>query len=187
MNETNKYGKHQKNKFKVKGILCLASTTVLSFFLQHRFVTNVINLEGTVIKDTSTHAVNGTSESKDGVTVNGNASKEDVSITKFGNSLKNVSVHYLKCDDFGGPDNLRAAEEMVYWSDIPSDSTFVSPFKRDDAEQYVTYEPDYGAFNNMRMTWENVVVFAIVTGRTLVLLPEREFPYITDVSVLNLS
>ena len=43
------------------------------------------------------------------------------------------------------------------------------------------------AFNNMRMAWENIVVFAVATGRTLVLLPERFFPYITDVSKISLS
>ena len=95
---------------------------------------------------------------------------------------KSAPIHSLRCDENVGPDNLKATKEMAYWSDIPSDATFVSPFKREGVEQYVTFEPDAGAFNNMRMAWENIVVFALATGRTLVLLPERIFPYITDVS-----
>lgn len=36
-------------------------------------------------------------------------------------------------------------------------------------EQYVTFEPDVGGWNNIRMQMELVLVFALVTGRTLVL------------------
>jgi hypothetical protein len=49
----------------------------------------------------------------------------------------------LNCDAYGGPEPEVAAE-MVYWSDIPSDSEFVSPFhaKHGQHKRYLTFEPD---------------------------------------------
>jgi hypothetical protein len=38
--------------------------------------------------------------------------------------------------------------------------------------QFVTYEVDYGGFNNVRMTLETLLVFAKATGRTIVLPPK---------------
>ena len=51
----------------------------------------------------------------------------------------------LSCDKHGGPSDEVAAE-MVYWSDIPSDSQFVSPFKKEGETKYMTFEPDGGEF-----------------------------------------
>lgn len=52
----------------------------------------------------------------------------------------------LKCESHGGADDEIAVKEMVYWSDIPSDAKFVSPFKtknnaKGGATQYMTFEP----------------------------------------------
>jgi hypothetical protein len=49
----------------------------------------------------------------------------------------------LNCDAYGGPAPEIAAE-MVYWSDIPSDSEFISPFhaKHGQHKRYLTFEPD---------------------------------------------
>jgi hypothetical protein len=52
----------------------------------------------------------------------------------------------LKCESYGGPNKKIFVNEMVYWSDIPSDSKFVSPFKTNNnakggAKQYMTFEP----------------------------------------------
>jgi hypothetical protein len=76
----------------------------------------------------------------------------------------------LSCSDHGGPsDGL--AEEMVFWSDIESDSKYRSPFY--DPEKYLTFEPDHGGWNNIRMAMETVMVLAHAMGRTLVLPPEQ--------------
>ena len=67
----------------------------------------------------------------------------------------------LSCSDHGGPsDGL--AEEMIFWSDIESDSKYRSPFY--DPEKYVTFEPDHGGWNNIRMAMETVLVLAHAMG-----------------------
>jgi GDP-fucose protein O-fucosyltransferase len=80
----------------------------------------------------------------------------------------------LKCDKYGGPSN-EAAAEMVYWQDIPSDAQFVSPYaKYGKAPKYLTFEPDQGAWNNIRMSMETATVLAQAMGRILVLPPEQD-------------
>lgn len=56
----------------------------------------------------------------------------------------------LSCTKYGGPTD-EVAKEMVYWSDIPSDSQFVSPFKKEGGGEtkYMTFEPDGGGWNNI--------------------------------------
>lgn len=49
----------------------------------------------------------------------------------------------LICDDHGGPSKELAAE-MIYWKDIPSDASWVSPFKKPNRRQFLTFEPDGG-------------------------------------------
>ena len=48
----------------------------------------------------------------------------------------------LTCEKWGGPSGESAAE-MVYWSDIPSDQDFISPFraKLGQHKKYMTFEP----------------------------------------------
>jgi hypothetical protein len=91
----------------------------------------------------------------------------------------NHTLAGLNCEAYGGPSE-DIAKEMVYWSDIPSDSKFVSPFYQgnsgyDDKAhvQYMTFEPDGGGWNNIRMAMETVVVLAHAMGRTLVLPPAQ--------------
>jgi hypothetical protein len=56
----------------------------------------------------------------------------------------------LNCDNWGGPSH-DAAQEMVYWEDIPSDERFASPFHQSNGPtQYLTFEPDGGGWNNIR-------------------------------------
>jgi len=84
----------------------------------------------------------------------------------------------LKCAAYGGPPDEIAAKEMVYWSDISSDAEYISPFKKsNDAKggptQYMTFEPDGGGWNNIRMAMETVVVMAHAMGRVLVMPPAQ--------------
>jgi hypothetical protein len=89
---------------------------------------------------------------------------------KAANKEDGFSLDGLSCDRFGGP-ALADAQEMVYWRDIPSDNRHVSPLKkRDGPPQYLTFEPDFGGWNNIRMAMETVVALAFAMGRTLVLV-----------------
>jgi len=76
----------------------------------------------------------------------------------------------LSCKDHGGPAD-EIASEMIFWSDIQSDSNYKSPFY--DEEKYITFEPDHGGWNNIRMAMETILVLAHAMGRTLVLPPDK--------------
>eukprot|EP00590_Aulacoseira_subarctica_P002343 CAMPEP_0172420092 /NCGR_PEP_ID=MMETSP1064-20121228/6487_1 /TAXON_ID=202472 /ORGANISM="Aulacoseira subarctica , Strain CCAP 1002/5" /LENGTH=548 /DNA_ID=CAMNT_0013159883 /DNA_START=192 /DNA_END=1838 /DNA_ORIENTATION=+ len=78
----------------------------------------------------------------------------------------------LSCAKYGGPSDA-AASEMVYWEDIEIDAKFISPFKRKDTTQYLTFEPDLAGFNNVRMGVETVVALAHAMGKTLIVPPDR--------------
>jgi len=80
----------------------------------------------------------------------------------------------LSCTAYGGPPDEVAAE-MVYWRDIPQDAAYVSPYKSyGPQKKYLTFEPDEGGWNNIRMSMETAVAFAHAMGRTLVMPPEQK-------------
>lgn len=106
---------------------------------------------------------------------------EEVSNSKGGASAlapnaghfgRSYSLAGLSCEKYGGP-APDIAKEMVYWEDIPSDNQHVSPLKRKGVSQYLTFEPDNGGFNNIRMAMETVLALSFAMGRTLVLPPEQ--------------
>jgi len=84
----------------------------------------------------------------------------------------------LNCKPHGGPIN-KLAEEMVFWEDIPTDNTFISPFQKEGQKQYLTFESDHGGWNNIRMAMETVMTMAVAMGRVLVLPPEQHM-YLLD-------
>ena len=95
-------------------------------------------------------------------------------------------VAHLNCDDHGGPTDKQIIDEMVFWSDIPSDSAYLSPMHPlmdphtpNDVERYLTFEPDHGGWNNIRMAMETALVMSHAMGRTLVLPPEQRM-YLLD-------
>jgi hypothetical protein len=67
-------------------------------------------------------------------------------------------------------------DHMAYWNDPQGtrDQEFVSPFLT-PKDHYLTFEPDPGGWNNIRMSMEIIFVLAAVTGRTLVLPPDAPF------------
>ena len=93
----------------------------------------------------------------------------------------------LSCQIYGGPTSDEAIHEMIYWYNIPSDTNYfhqesqkgrVASQKNtpvDDTERYLTFEPDEGGWNNIRMALETTIAIAISMRRTLVLPPDMKF------------
>ena len=59
---------------------------------------------------------------------------------------------------------------MMYWNDYPSDAAYVSPYWDSKTTRYLTFEPDKGGWNNVRMNLETVIVMAHAMGRILVMV-----------------
>ena len=94
-----------------------------------------------------------------------------INLKKTDDASHNVAG--LDCSAHGGPSN-ELAQEMVYWKNLPSDESYVSPFHDPDQRRYITFEPDGGGWNNIRMSMETVLVMAVATGRVLVLPPSQK-------------
>ena len=96
--------------------------------------------------------------------------------TGFQNGNPDHQLAGLKCQEkYGGPDDEFAEKEMAFWSDIPSDASYKSPFLDEGEERFLTFEPDHGGWNNIRMGMETALVLAHSMGRTLVLPPPQRF------------
>jgi hypothetical protein len=85
-----------------------------------------------------------------------------------------LPTHHLKCDN----SNL-----VEFWHDHTLDDwAYETPYSSPEGSneiKYVTFEPDVGGWNNIRMQMELVLVFAAATGRTLVLPPDQPM-YLLD-------
>lgn len=93
----------------------------------------------------------------------------------------NHRVAGLSCPAFPTLRNYeQVQEEITYWRDISGDSLTTSPYQCSSPQQqnnkkYLTFEPDEGGWNNIRIALETVVAMAVVMGRVLVLPPSQEF------------
>jgi len=98
-------------------------------------------------------------------------------------ALVGASRGHIECDV--------NVDELVYWNEPQGerDNNFKSPFAKPSSSgqrKYITFEPDRGGWNNIRMNLENIFVFAAATGRTLVLPPAAPL-YLMNVSLQLLS
>lgn len=79
--------------------------------------------------------------------------------------------------NLGTPPKCPHGQLLTYWrSPTTEDKEFTHPFSGADDKvgvKYLTFEPDVGGWNNIRMQMEIVLVLAMTTGRTLVLPPEQ--------------
>lgn len=95
-----------------------------------------------------------------------------------------MRLAHLDCKAHGGPVEETATQEMVYWQDIPTDSLYASPFfdkektnkdnGNNNRRKYLTFEPDGGGWNNIRMSMESTICLAVAMGRTLVMPPQKK-------------
>lgn len=76
-------------------------------------------------------------------------------------------------------------ETMRYWRDDPStarndvDAVASGRVPELRGTKYLTFVPDLGGWNNVRLSFENVLVLARSTGRTLVLPPPQTYYLLT--------
>jgi hypothetical protein len=75
-------------------------------------------------------------------------------------------------------------DSLAYWNDPQGDedASFQSPFAVKGETKYISFSPDRGGWNNVRMSMEIIFVIAAATGRTLVLPPEHNL-YLLAVSL----
>eukprot|EP00560_Eucampia_antarctica_P009332 CAMPEP_0197828014 /NCGR_PEP_ID=MMETSP1437-20131217/4668_1 /TAXON_ID=49252 ORGANISM="Eucampia antarctica, Strain CCMP1452" /NCGR_SAMPLE_ID=MMETSP1437 /ASSEMBLY_ACC=CAM_ASM_001096 /LENGTH=621 /DNA_ID=CAMNT_0043429079 /DNA_START=24 /DNA_END=1889 /DNA_ORIENTATION=+ len=71
-------------------------------------------------------------------------------------------------------------KSLAYWNDPQGtqDATFQSPFIGDHSStetKYISFAPDIGGWNNIRMSLEIIIIMAAASGRTLVLPPNTPF------------
>ena len=85
--------------------------------------------------------------------------------------------HLSNCDAV-----VKELPDLVYWNDPVGtrDIHFKTPFAppqpnqtKQPEEYFLSFVPDRGGWNNVRMSFENMVVLAAATGRTLILPPKQ--------------
>ena len=99
---------------------------------------------------------------------------------------KNVApieeIRNERCSSHGGPYSAEEYSELIYWRNIQLDDSFTSPFYDSSnasfhRAKYLTFEMDWGGWNNMRIQVENIMVLAHSMGRTLVMPPKRQIAH----------
>mmetsp|Transcript_14561 Transcript_14561/g.40453 ORF Transcript_14561/g.40453 Transcript_14561/m.40453 type:complete len:598 (+) Transcript_14561:130-1923(+) len=114
-------------------------------------------------------------------------SKSTTAIQKLAANHNNIvhPVAGLDCSHHDGPNLAEDAQEMAYWRDIQADNSWTSPFKK-TTRQYLSFEPDGGGWNNIRMSMETVLTMAIAMGRVLVLPPSQKM-YLLGQTTFNFA
>ena len=90
----------------------------------------------------------------------------------------------IQCDS----DKNGIVGSLAYWNVQGSrDDEFVSPYRVDSSEKrkYLTFQADGGGWNNIRMSAENVIVMAAVTGRVLVLPPPQKMYLLHNINAFD--
>lgn len=106
------------------------------------------------------------------------ASFESSSLPRGGGS-RTFSKYPTRDEASGAPKGLLKCDgrlvksELIYWRDVPVDQQLERSFGASE-EQFLTFEYDAGGWNNIRMAVECMLVFAHVTGRTIVLPPTQQ-------------
>lgn len=113
----------------------------------------------------------------------------DAGLSSSSNEFSSQQSTTLNCELHGGP-SQNESNEIVYWQDIPTDSSFTSPYYSPKSQEqspdgassfwktkYLTFEMDGSGFNNMRLGLENVMLMAHAMGRTLVMPPRRQMAH----------
>jgi len=152
------------NQLFVVFIICCAVVSSVNIYLHHIFHDEHVHIKA----ERDFHAI------LKGSAVVSNPSKKQQQYSDSGSTEHKLAG--LKCQElYGGPDDVFAEQEMAFWSDIPSDASYKSPFLEEGEERFLTFEPDHGGWNNIRMGMETALVLAHSMGRTLVLPPAQRF------------
>ena len=134
---------------------------------------------------------------------NNNSSSNSKQKQKLASNHDNLvhPVAGLDCSEHDGPMDADFAKEMVYWRDIAGDNSWKSPFlqnnnnnnnnnsnnkNQQNKRQYLTFEPDGGGWNNIRMSMETVLTLALAMGRVLVLPPSQKM-YLLGKTTFNFA
>ena len=91
---------------------------------------------------------------------------------------------HIECPDLN-------VDALAYWNSPVGDRdrTYVSPFANTNNDpnaaqpRYITFTPDRGGWNNVRMSMEIIFVLAAATGRTLVLPPKEPLYLLVSMKV----
>ena len=75
------------------------------------------------------------------------------------------------------PAEKAVADQIKYWRPVPEKNVMPNRWFKGKGSKYLTFTPDEGAFNNKRYGFEAVIIWAAITGRTLVMPPVHDYAF----------